>query len=63
MITVAFEHCEEDEYRKDVNLHIVKYPNNLNIRDIAYFMAIPTLCYELNFPRTDRIRKRYLRNL
>ena len=23
-------------------------------------MAVPTLCYELNFPRTSRIRKRFL---
>ena len=25
--------------------------------DFAYFMFAPTLCYELNFPRTKRIRK------
>ncbi|CAH0747822.1 unnamed protein product [Bemisia tabaci] len=36
---------------------LVHYPQNLNIRDISYFILAPTLCYELNFPRTDRIRK------
>ncbi|KAL4720186.1 hypothetical protein ACJJTC_002472 [Scirpophaga incertulas] len=25
-----------------------------------YFLFAPTLCYELNFPRTTRIRKRFL---
>ena len=39
---------------------LVTYPNNLTIGDLAYFIAAPTLCYELNFPRTDRIRKRFL---
>ncbi|ODM96870.1 Diacylglycerol O-acyltransferase 1 [Orchesella cincta] len=38
----------------------VKYPDNLNIRDLYYFIVVPTLCYELNFPRTERIRKRFL---
>lgn len=36
---------------------LVQYPDNLNIKDIVYFCAVPTLCYELNFPRTDRIHK------
>ncbi|XP_034933588.1 diacylglycerol O-acyltransferase 1 [Chelonus insularis] len=39
---------------------LVKYPDNLNIRDLIYFLLAPTLCYELNFPRTERIRKRFL---
>ena len=30
------------------------------LQDIYYFMAVPTLCYEINFPRTKRIRKRFL---
>ena len=28
--------------------------------DIYYFAFAPTLCYELNFPRSARIRKRFL---
>lgn len=39
---------------------LVKYPDNLNLRDLFYFLFAPTLCYELNFPRTTRIRKRFL---
>ncbi len=38
----------------------VDYPNNLNLVDMYYFMFAPTLCYELNFPRSKRIRKRFL---
>jgi len=38
----------------------VTYPHNLTLSDLYYFMAAPTLCYELNFPRTTRIRKWFL---
>ncbi|XP_054748945.1 diacylglycerol O-acyltransferase 1-like [Lytechinus pictus] len=39
---------------------LVEYPDNLTLHDMCYFMMVPTLCYELNFPRTKRIRKRFL---
>lgn len=39
---------------------LVQYPDNLTLRDLCYFLLAPTLCYELNFPRTTRIRKRFL---
>ncbi|KAM3964685.1 diacylglycerol O-acyltransferase isoform 2-T2 [Aphomia sociella] len=39
---------------------LVKYPDNLKLKDLFYFLLAPTLCYELNFPRTARIRKRFL---
>jgi diacylglycerol O-acyltransferase-1 len=48
----------EKEGNKD-DQHTI-YPENVNIKDIYYFMYAPTLCYELNFPRNARIRKRYL---
>ncbi|XP_057211138.1 diacylglycerol O-acyltransferase 1a [Triplophysa rosa] len=38
----------------------VSYPGNLTHRDMFYFLFAPTLCYELNFPRSPRIRKRFL---
>lgn len=47
---------EEDE---DV-AKLVQYPENLSYRDILYFLCAPTLCYELNFPRTSRVRKHFL---
>ncbi|KAJ7360634.1 Diacylglycerol O-acyltransferase 1 [Desmophyllum pertusum] len=30
------------------------------LEDIYYFLFAPTLCYEVNFPRNERIRKRFL---
>ncbi|KAK3086905.1 hypothetical protein FSP39_025261 [Pinctada imbricata] len=44
----------------NVESYFVNYPDNLTYSDIYYFMFTPTLCYELNFPRTIRIRKRFL---
>eukprot|EP00088_Acartia_fossae_P016735 TRINITY_DN1940_c0_g1_i4.p1 TRINITY_DN1940_c0_g1~~TRINITY_DN1940_c0_g1_i4.p1 ORF type:complete len:520 (-),score=41.79 TRINITY_DN1940_c0_g1_i4:73-1632(-) len=38
----------------------VAWPDNLSIRDIYYFWFAPTLCYELNFPRSTRVRKLFL---
>ena len=48
------------ERNSDINNHLIEYPNNLNLVDLYYFMFAPTLCYELNFPRSERIRKRFL---
>nr|CAI5868684.1 unnamed protein product [Callosobruchus analis] len=45
---------------KDSKVSLVQYPDNLNLKDLYYFICAPTLCYELNFPKTDRIRKRFL---
>lgn len=39
---------------------LTKYPDNLSLKDLFYFLLAPTLCYELNYPRTARIRKRFL---
>jgi hypothetical protein len=40
-------------------VQLVQYPDNLNLNDLCYYIFAPTLCYELNFPRTTRIRKRW----
>nr|ANN46862.1 diacylglycerol O-acyltransferase 1 [Cuphea avigera var. pulcherrima] len=32
-------------------------PYRVNIKDLAYFMVAPTLCYQLSYPRTQFIRK------
>lgn len=40
--------------------HKVCYPGNLTIRDLYYFVFAPTLCYELNFPRSPKIRMSFL---
>lgn len=41
---------------KDVEAPIVFYPDNLTPSNLLYFMVAPTLCYQLNYPRTDSIR-------
>ncbi|EUB63202.1 Diacylglycerol O-acyltransferase [Echinococcus granulosus] len=50
---------EEPDLNK-IFLRLTKYPDNLTLGDLYYFMFAPTLCYELNFPRTFSIRKRFL---
>lgn len=39
---------------------IINYPENLTYSNLYYFAVAPTLCYEINFPRSDRIRKSFL---
>uniref|UniRef100_A0A8R1DQ72 O-acyltransferase n=1 Tax=Caenorhabditis japonica TaxID=281687 RepID=A0A8R1DQ72_CAEJA len=50
------------DLKEDLSMHQMAsaYPSNLTIFNIYYFMAAPTLCYEFKFPRTPRIRKRFL---
>lgn len=54
-VYLAANHKRDNDVVKLVN-----YPDNLNFKDLFYFLCAPTLCYELNFPRTSRIRKRFL---
>lgn len=39
---------------------LIKYPDNLTVSNMYYFMCAPTLCYELNFPRSPRRRKMFI---
>ncbi|XP_023933327.1 diacylglycerol O-acyltransferase 1 [Lingula anatina] len=57
--SVSYHAAEQVANGKPETTFVV-YPNNLNQADIYYFMFAPTLCYELNFPRSARIRKRFL---
>jgi hypothetical protein len=34
----------------------VAYPDNVTFWNFFYFLCAPTLVYELNYPRTERIR-------
>ncbi|KAM1072835.1 hypothetical protein FF1_018046 [Malus domestica] len=33
------------------------YPHNNNLKNMAYFMVAPTLCYQTSYPRTACVRK------
>lgn len=35
---------------------LVRYPHNITVRDISYFVVAPTLVYELNFAKSPKIR-------
>lgn len=39
---------------------VQKYPNNLTLRNLLWYLAIPTLTYQVNYPRSKRLRKRWL---
>eukprot|EP00794_Sanderia_malayensis_P018880 gene18880-20780_t len=54
------ENDSDGEKKVEVKGKLVEYPNNLNQQDLYYFMFAPTFCYELNFPRSPRIRYRFL---
>eukprot|EP00762_Andalucia_godoyi_P000306 ANDGO_03129.mRNA.1 Diacylglycerol O-acyltransferase 1 len=43
-----------------VDRSVVLYPHNINLKDLTYFMCVPTLVYDLNYPRTDKIRVTYV---
>ena len=52
--------ASERDSNSNFGNNIVQYPDNLRLKDIYYFWMAPTLCYELNFPRSGRIRKMFL---
>ncbi|KAJ1306733.1 hypothetical protein OPQ81_007721 [Rhizoctonia solani] len=38
----------------------VRFPNNISYANFLDFQMVPTLCYELEYPRTERIRPMYI---
>ncbi|KAI0924908.1 hypothetical protein AcW2_005644 [Taiwanofungus camphoratus] len=38
----------------------VRWPENITLKNFAVYMLIPTLVYELEYPRTERIRPLYV---
>ncbi|CAG2169178.1 unnamed protein product, partial [Oppiella nova] len=56
----SFSKVREEYIRAQNNSNLVKYPNNLDVGDLYYFLFAPTLCYQINFPQTPRIRKRFV---
>ncbi|KZV68234.1 MBOAT-domain-containing protein [Peniophora sp. CONT] len=38
----------------------VRWPDNISTKDFAVYMLIPTLVYELEYPRTNKIRPLYV---
>lgn len=46
---------EHSEYER-----VAKFPNNLTLQEYTWFLIVPTLVYEFDYPRTKRIRLAYL---
>ena len=43
------------------NLEVVlRYPENITLGNLAYFVVAPTLCYQPSYPRSRRLRMRWL---
>ncbi|THH16971.1 hypothetical protein EW146_g3763 [Bondarzewia mesenterica] len=38
----------------------IRWPASITLKNFAVYMLIPTLCYELEYPRTNRIRPLYV---
>ncbi|CAE6417478.1 unnamed protein product [Rhizoctonia solani] len=38
----------------------IRFPNNISYANFLDFQMVPTLCYELEYPRTERIRPMYI---
>lgn len=42
----AAQSKKDDDAERDEDFCLVQYPDNLNYKDIFYFIFAPTLCYE-----------------
>lgn len=51
---------ENENSNENNNLKLVNYPDNLYFNDMVYYILAPTFCYEINYPRNERIRKGFL---
>ena len=44
----------------DLAGNAVRYPENLSLRNLLYFLAAPTLVYQVAYPRSQRFRVRWV---
>ena len=47
----------------DLESPYLQYPENITPQNLLYFVAAPSLTYQLNYPRSPKIRKRYVLTL
>lgn len=48
------------ENMRIIEKYVDKPGELMKIKDLIYFFFAPTLCFQLHYPRTSRIRKLYL---
>jgi hypothetical protein len=41
---------------KNIQSPFLLYPQNISLSNLLYFLIVPTLCYQLNYPRNDKIK-------
>ncbi|KAH8833135.1 MBOAT, membrane-bound O-acyltransferase family-domain-containing protein [Flagelloscypha sp. PMI_526] len=58
--SLAKEYAEWQAELTSSGPHPVTYPNNLTFKNFAIYQLIPTLVYELEYPRTESIRPIYI---
>ncbi|XP_066569979.1 diacylglycerol O-acyltransferase 1 [Amia ocellicauda] len=46
--------------KKETKQERREYQDQLTLKDLYYFLLAPTLCYQLDFPRNETIRKNFL---
>ncbi len=44
----------------DLAGNAVRYPENLTVKNLLYFLAAPTLVYQVAYPRSQRFRIRWV---
>ncbi|XP_062923457.1 diacylglycerol O-acyltransferase 1-like isoform X2 [Mobula hypostoma] len=59
IMSCVFGNVETSGNRNNID-EIINYPDNLTVRDLYYFLFAPTLCYQMNFPRSAKVRIRFL---
>lgn len=52
---LAREHAELEEELTSPGPERIRWPENATLKNFATYMMIPTLVYELEYPRTDRL--------
>ncbi|KAH9840045.1 MBOAT-domain-containing protein [Rhodofomes roseus] len=57
---LAREHAELEEELTSPGPQRIRWPENVTYKNFVTYMMIPTLVYELEYPRTDRIRPLYV---
>ncbi|KAJ7538109.1 hypothetical protein O6H91_11G034500 [Diphasiastrum complanatum] len=40
-----------------IDATVIKYPDNITLANMTYFLVAPTLCYQLSYPRSPIVRK------
>jgi len=58
--TVRQTEVERNKKSIVVSPDFVQYPKNLSVKHLFRFLVIPSLVYEINFPRTPRVRWGFL---